>query len=78
MQAALQRHRGQYVEYESEILPRKGERRTYRFTLRPYRSYVGSEARFLVLEVQDLTTPRGKGPQQPESDDPGSRLEASR
>lgn len=25
------------------------------FILRPYRSYVGSDARFLVLEVRDLT-----------------------
>lgn len=77
IEAALTRHRGQYVEYESNILSRRGEPRTYRFTLRPYRSYVGSEARFLILEVQDLSAPRNKGASRPESEGPGSRLETN-
>jgi PAS domain S-box-containing protein len=54
---ALRRRRGQHVEYDSKIRSRKGEWRVYRFTLRPYRSYVGAEARFLVLEVVDVTDP---------------------
>lgn len=60
IETALTRHRGQYVEYESEVVAARGERRTFRFSLRPYKSYVGSEARFLVLEVQDLTALREK------------------
>ena len=76
IEAALLRHRGQYAEYESEILPRKGERRTYRFILRPYRSYVGSEARFLILEVHDLTAARKAARSEP--DEPGPKMETSR
>lgn len=48
-------HRSQYVEYETQIISRLGERRRVQFTLRPYRPYVGAEARFLVLEVRDVT-----------------------
>jgi len=76
IEAALLRHRGQYAEYDSEILSRKGEPRTYRFTLRPYRSYVGNEARFLILEVHDLTGPRGKGAARSQPEEPGSKLAA--
>jgi PAS domain S-box-containing protein len=67
MEAALKGRAGQYVEYESEVRSRKGELRRFQFVLRPYRSYVGVEARFLILEVRDLTAdgaatpdPRGK------------------
>lgn len=55
LELAMTRHRGQYVEYESEVPSSKGERRTFQFVLRPYRSYVGADARFLVLEVRDHT-----------------------
>jgi PAS domain S-box-containing protein len=59
VEAAVRRYRGQYVEYESSVPFRNGDWRTCQFILRPYRSYVGSEARFLVLEVRDLTGERG-------------------
>jgi PAS domain S-box-containing protein len=59
-QTAITRHRGQYVEYESRVLSRSAEWRTFQFALRPYRSYVGAEARFMVLEVRDLTDIRRK------------------
>ena len=55
IERAITQQRGQYMEYDSEVLTRKGDKRLYRFILRPYRSYVGSEARFLVLEVLDIT-----------------------
>lgn len=55
VEAAITRHRGQYVEYESDVQTPSGERRTFQFVLRPYRSYVGTIARFLVLEVRDNT-----------------------
>lgn len=60
VEAAITRHRGQYVEYESHIISPKGEWRVMQFVLRPYRSYLGVEARFLVLEVRDLTDVRRK------------------
>lgn len=62
VETAVTRHRGQYVEYESDVALSNGERRTFQFVLRPYRSYVGAEARFLVLEVHDATPVRTKGP----------------
>lgn len=65
------RHRGQYVEYESRILSRAGEWRIVQFMLRPYRPYVGGEARFLVLEVRDVTPAPPKAaaiPSEPVSD----------
>lgn len=51
---AIERYRGQYVEYESDVRTRTGELRGFSFALRPYRSYIGAEARFLVLEGRDL------------------------
>ena len=57
---AVRRYRGHYVEYESTVPFRNGEMRTCLFMLRPYRSYVGANARFLVLEVRDLTAERRK------------------
>jgi PAS domain S-box-containing protein len=60
IERVLTRHRGQYVEYDSTVLTRIGDIRTFKFILRPYRSYVGTEARFLVLEVRDVTAPSGK------------------
>lgn len=68
VEAAVTRHRGQYVEYESDVLSPSGERRTFQFVLRPYRSYVGADARFLVLEVHDNTAVRTKT-----AEDPGGR-----
>jgi PAS domain S-box-containing protein len=56
VETAITRHRGQYIEYESDVSSPSGERRTFQFVLRPYRSYVGADARFLVLEVHDNTT----------------------
>jgi PAS domain S-box-containing protein len=58
VEAAVCRFRGQYVEYESRVPFRNGDWRTCQFILRPYRSYIGGEARFLVLEVRDLTGER--------------------
>jgi PAS domain S-box-containing protein len=62
-------HRGQYVEYESSVLSRTGEWRKIQFILRPYRSYIGTEARFVILEVRDVTRPgdkdAGRAPLQP-------------
>jgi PAS domain S-box-containing protein len=58
LETAIRRLRGQYVEYESNVLSRNGVWRVCQFILRPYRSYVGTDARFLVLEVRDLTTER--------------------
>jgi PAS domain S-box-containing protein len=55
MEAALTSRHGQYIEYESNIRSRKGDLRRFQFVLRPYRSYVGVEARFLILEVRDLS-----------------------
>lgn len=52
---AIKRRRGQYVEYESTVTSRKGDSRLFQFILRPYSSYVGADARFLVLEVRDVT-----------------------
>jgi PAS domain S-box-containing protein len=52
-------HRGQYVEYESIVALRPGDSRRLQFSLRPYKSYVGTDARFLVLEVREVApTPR--------------------
>jgi PAS domain S-box-containing protein len=66
VELAMTRHRGQYVEYESEVVSSKGERRTFQFVLRPYRSYVGADARFLVLEVRDHTAAvRPRAPSEP-------------
>jgi len=65
IEQALKSHRGRWVEYESAALSRKGDWRVFRFTLRPYRSYVRNEARFLVLEVQDLTGPHGPSEARP-------------
>jgi PAS domain S-box-containing protein len=58
LEAAVRRFRGQYVEYESSVPFRNGDWRICQFMLRPYRSYVGSNARFLVLEVRDVTAER--------------------
>jgi PAS domain S-box-containing protein len=58
VETAVRRFRGQYVEYESSVPFRNGDRRICQFILRPYRSYVGGAARFLVLEVRDLTVER--------------------
>lgn len=55
VETAVRRFRGQYVEYKSSVPFRSGDRRICQFILRPYRTYVGSDARFLVLEVRDLT-----------------------
>lgn len=52
---AIRRRRGQYIEYDSTVTSRKGDPRLFRFILRPYSSYVGADARFLVLEVRDVT-----------------------
>jgi PAS domain S-box-containing protein len=71
VEAAILRHRGQYVEYESSIPSRSGERRIFQFILRPYRSYVGTEARFLVLEIRDLTEIRQKAAASVTLDDAG-------
>ncbi|CAN7644762.1 PAS domain-containing protein [Phenylobacterium sp. LjRoot219] len=60
VETAITRHRGQYIEYDSDVLSPNGERRTFQFVLRPYRSYVGGDARFLVLEVHDNTAIRTK------------------
>jgi PAS domain S-box-containing protein len=57
VERAITQRRGQYVEFASTVVSRKGARRLYQFILRPYRSYVGTEARFLVLEVRDVTGP---------------------
>jgi len=67
LEQAMTRHRGQYVEYESEVPSAKGERRTFQFVLRPYRSYVGADARFLVLEVRDHTAARPKAAAEPQT-----------
>lgn len=58
LETAVRRFRGQYVEYESSVPFRNGDWRICQFILRPYRSYLGSDARFLVLEVRDLTAER--------------------
>jgi PAS domain S-box-containing protein len=58
VEEAVRRFRGQYVEYVSDVQFRNGDRRVCQFMLRPYRSYLGGEARFLVLEVRDLTAER--------------------
>lgn len=58
VEEAIRRFRGQYVEYESNVPFRNGDWRVCQFILRPYRSYLGGEARFLVLEVRDLTADR--------------------
>lgn len=58
VETAIRRFRGQYVEYESSVPFRTGDWRICQFILRPYRSYVGGDARFLVLEVRDLTAER--------------------
>lgn len=55
IEAAITKRRGQYMEYESAVLARNGDWRVFRFILRPYRSHVGSDARFLILEVLDIT-----------------------
>jgi PAS domain S-box-containing protein len=74
-------HRGQYVEYESVITDRAGVPRRFQFILRPYRSHIGTEARFLVLEVRDATpagepTPaRGGAEHAPLASAPLPRLE---
>ena len=62
VEAAIRRNRGQYVEYESRVAAPSGAWRLCQFILRPYRSYVGSEARFLVLEVRDITDIRPAAP----------------
>ena len=76
VETAVTRHRGQYVEYESEVLSPNGERRTFRFALRPYRSYLGADARFLVLEVHDNTVARAKAPVS-EAKDPAARSDTA-
>lgn len=58
VETAVTRHRGQYIEYASDVPSPSGERRTFKFVLRPYRAYVGADARFLVLEVHDITAAR--------------------
>lgn len=68
LETAMTRHRGQYVEYESDVASPNGERRTFQFVLRPYRSYIGGEARFLVLEVRDHTAARPKAALQDDPD----------
>lgn len=55
IERAITLRRGQYLEYESLVLSRTGEWRRFQFILRPYSSYVGATARFLVLEVRDVT-----------------------
>lgn len=75
IQRVLTRHRGQYVEYDSSVLTRTGDVRTYRFILRPYRSYVGTEARFLVLEVRDVTAPASKTHRTPHQNPQARRVE---
>jgi PAS domain S-box-containing protein len=60
VEEAVRRFRGHYVEYESSVPFRNGEVRTCLFMLRPYRSYVGGNARFLVLEVRDVTAEHRK------------------
>lgn len=67
----ITRYRGQYVEYESAVLTRKGDWRIFNFILRPYRSYVGTEARFLVLEVREVASLQGKTVTRSASDPPG-------
>jgi len=54
LEAAVRRFRGQYTEYESRVPFRNGVWRTCQFILKPYRSYLGGEARFLVLEVREV------------------------
>lgn len=76
VETAVRRFRGQYVEYESRVRFRNGEWRTCQFMLRPYRSYIGSDARFLVLEVRDLTAERMTAVT-PETADQTSRLNGS-
>lgn len=73
LETAVRRFRGQYVEYESSVPFRNGDWRICQFILRPYRSYVGSDARFLVLEVRDLTAERGTAVA-PEPPDHASRF----
>jgi PAS domain S-box-containing protein len=63
IERAITERRGQYMEYESRVQSRKGDWRVYQFILRPYRSYVGTEARFLVLEVRDVTGHAEPAPQ---------------
>jgi PAS domain S-box-containing protein len=58
VEAAVRRFRGQYAEYESKVRFRNGDLRTCQFMLRPYRSYLGGDARFLVLEVRDVSGER--------------------
>jgi PAS domain S-box-containing protein len=60
VKAAIRRRRGQFVEYESHVRFRNGEWRVCEFALRPYRSFLGGEARFLVFEVRDLTAERAR------------------
>ena len=67
VEEAVRRFRGQYVEYESRVPFRNGEIRTCQFMLRPYRSYIGADARFLVLEVRDLTGEGRKAAPQPDA-----------
>jgi PAS domain S-box-containing protein len=55
IERAITKRRGQYIEYESAVPTRKGDWRVFQFILRPYRSHIGSEARFLILEVRDVT-----------------------
>jgi PAS domain S-box-containing protein len=74
VETAVRRFCGQYVEYESEVPFRNGELRICQFILRPYRSYVGSDARFLVLEVRDLTLERRKAAARP-GEEAAPRLE---
>jgi PAS domain S-box-containing protein len=54
IERAITQRRGQYMEYESAVRTRKGDWRVFQFILRPYRSHVGTEARFLILEVRDV------------------------
>lgn len=70
VEAAVRRFRGQYVEYESRVPFRNGDWRVCQFILRPYRSYVGAEARFLVLDVRDLTAERRKAATADRADSP--------
>ena len=55
IEEAITKRRGQYMEYESVVRARNGDLRVFQFILRPYRSHVGSDARFLILEVLNVT-----------------------
>lgn len=55
LETALKTRPGQYLDYEMRILSKTGRQRSFQCIVRPFRSQVGGDARFLVVEGRMLS-----------------------